>query len=76
MRDEPQFRIARRPACSLMRNSTRDRAAGKAREAKGQVKQKAGRALGNGRMETEGAIERVGGRVRRKIGEVEKVLED
>jgi uncharacterized protein YjbJ (UPF0337 family) len=35
-----------------------------------------GRALGNRRMEGEGTMERLGGKARRKIGEVEKVFED
>jgi uncharacterized protein YjbJ (UPF0337 family) len=57
-----------------MKSSTRDRAKGRAGEAKGKVKEKAGRALGNPRMEDEGTAERVGGKVQRKAGEIKKVF--
>jgi uncharacterized protein YjbJ (UPF0337 family) len=59
---------------SLMKSSTKDRAKGRAEEAKGKIKEKAGRALGNPRMEDEGTAERVSGKVQRKIGEVKKVF--
>jgi uncharacterized protein YjbJ (UPF0337 family) len=53
-----------------------DRLRGSVKEIKGRMKEKAGRALGNRRMEAEGGMERLGGKTRRKIGEVEKVFED
>lgn len=53
-----------------------DRLRGSAKEIKGRIKEKAGRALGNRRMEAEGSMERLGGKARRKLGEVEKVFED
>ena len=53
-----------------------DRLRGSAKEIKGHLKERTGRALGNRRMETEGSMERLGGKARRKIGEVEKVFED
>lgn len=59
-----------------MRNSKKDQLAGKAREMKGSLKEKTGRALNNKKMESKGRIERVGGKVRKKIGEIEKVFED
>jgi len=59
-----------------MKNSTRDRAAGKAKEVKGKVKEKVGRATNNPRLEDEGTSEKVAGKVRKKIGEVEKVFEE
>jgi uncharacterized protein YjbJ (UPF0337 family) len=57
-----------------MKSSTKDRVKGRAAEAKGKVKQKAGHALGNPRVEDEGTGERAGGKVRRKIGEIKKVF--
>jgi uncharacterized protein YjbJ (UPF0337 family) len=57
-----------------MKSSTKDRAKGRAAEAKGKIKEKAGRALGNPRMEDRGMAERAGGKVQRKIGEVKKVF--
>lgn len=54
----------------------KDRLRGSAREIKGSIKEKTGRAAGNRRMEVQGRMERAGGKARRKIGEVEKVFED
>jgi uncharacterized protein YjbJ (UPF0337 family) len=59
-----------------MKSSTRDRAKGRAREAKGSVKEKAGRALGNPNLEDRGMSERVGGKIQRKVGEIKRVFED
>jgi uncharacterized protein YjbJ (UPF0337 family) len=58
-----------------MKSSTKDKLTGKARELKGRAKEKAGRALGNRRMEDEGTAEKVGGTVRRKVGQVKQVFE-
>jgi uncharacterized protein YjbJ (UPF0337 family) len=57
-----------------MKSSTKDRVKGRADEAKGKIKEKAGRALGNPRMEDERTAERAGGKIQRKIGEVKKVF--
>ncbi len=57
-----------------MKSSTRDRIKGRAEEAKGRIKEKAGRTLGNPRMEDRGTTEKVGGKVQRKVGEVKKVF--
>jgi uncharacterized protein YjbJ (UPF0337 family) len=59
-----------------MKNSTRDRAAGKAREVKGKIKEKVGRATKNPHLENEGRDEKIGGKIRKKIGQVEKVFEN
>ncbi len=59
-----------------MKNSTKDQAQGKFHEVKGKAKEKIGHATNNPRLENEGADEKVGGKIQRKIGEVEKVLED
>jgi len=59
-----------------MKSSTSDRAKGRAREAKGTVKEKAGRAIGNPNLADRGTSEKVGGKVQRKVGEVKRVFED
>ena len=59
-----------------MKSSTRDRAKGRAREAKGSVKEKAGRAIGNPDLADRGTSERVGGKIQRKVGEIKRVFED
>lgn len=47
---------------------------GRAGELKGKVKEKVGRATGNPRTQDEGAAEKAGGKVQRKVGEVKKVF--
>ena len=59
-----------------MKSSTRDRAKGRVREAKGSVKGKAGRAIGNPNLADRGTSEKVGGKIQRKVGEVKRVFED
>jgi uncharacterized protein YjbJ (UPF0337 family) len=59
-----------------MKPSTHDQAHGKYHEVKGRVKEKAGRATGNPNLEDEGTTEKVAGKVQKKIGQVEKVVED
>jgi uncharacterized protein YjbJ (UPF0337 family) len=59
-----------------MKQSTKDQAQGKFHEVKGKVKEKLGRATNNPRLEDEGHDEKVAGKVQKKVGKVEKVLED
>jgi uncharacterized protein YjbJ (UPF0337 family) len=59
---------------TIMKNSTKDRAAGKMHEVKGKVKEKAGRIAKNPRLEYEGSAEKVGGKIQRKVGQIEKAL--
>jgi uncharacterized protein YjbJ (UPF0337 family) len=56
-----------------MKESTKDKAKGKFHEVKGKVKEKIGRATNNPNLEAEGSGEKIGGKILRKIGEVEKV---
>ncbi len=58
-----------------MKRSTKDKAKGKFHEVKGKVKVKLGRVTNNPDLEAEGLGEKIGGKVRQKIGQVEKVLE-
>jgi len=45
------------------------------REAKGNVKEKAGKATGNPDLRDRGTIEKTGGKVQRKVGDIKKVFE-
>jgi uncharacterized protein YjbJ (UPF0337 family) len=58
-----------------MNQSTKDRVQGKANEVKGAVKEKFGRATNNPDLEADGKGEKVAGKVQKKVGDVEKVLE-
>ena len=57
-----------------MKQSTQDKAKGTFHEVKGKVKEKVGRATNNPDLEAEGQVEKIGGKVHKKIGQVEKVL--
>lgn len=57
-----------------MNPSTKDQIAGPADEVKGKVKEKAGHLVGNTRLEDEGRAQNVGGKVQKKVGQIEKVL--
>ncbi|HXM43966.1 MAG TPA: CsbD family protein [Bryobacteraceae bacterium] len=56
-----------------MKNSTKDQAAGKAHEVKGAVKEKFGRVTNDPELESEGQDEKVGGKIQKKVGQIEKV---
>ncbi len=57
-----------------MKSSTKDKIAGRANQAKGVIKEKAGRATGNPKTEGSGTVDKVGGTVRNKVGDVKKVF--
>jgi uncharacterized protein YjbJ (UPF0337 family) len=57
-----------------MKPSTRDKAQGKFHEVKGKVKETVGRATNDPDLEVEGQVEHLGGKIQKKIGQVEKVL--
>ena len=58
-----------------MKKSSQDQAEGKMHEVKGKIKEKAGRLTNNPRLEEEGTDEKVGGKIQKKVGQVEKVFE-
>jgi uncharacterized protein YjbJ (UPF0337 family) len=58
-----------------MKDSIKDKIEGKVHEAKGALKETAGKATDNPDLETEGAAEKIGGKVQKKIGDIEKVFE-
>jgi uncharacterized protein YjbJ (UPF0337 family) len=58
-----------------MKPSTRDQAEGNLHQAKGKVKEVAGRLTKNPNLEAEGQDEKLGGKIQRKVGQVEKAFE-
>jgi uncharacterized protein YjbJ (UPF0337 family) len=58
-----------------MKSSTRDKAAGAAKVVSGNLKEHAGRAAGNPRLQDEGTAQRVEGKVQKKVGDIKKVFE-
>lgn len=58
----------------LMKSSTKDKIKGGLREAKGKVKEKSGKAIGNPNLRDRGSDEKVAGKVQKKIGDVKKVF--
>jgi uncharacterized protein YjbJ (UPF0337 family) len=58
-----------------VKSSTKDKIKGGFREAKGKVKEKAGKAAGDPDLRDRGTLEKTGGKVQRKIGDIKKVFE-
>lgn len=58
-----------------MQDSLKDKVEGKAHELKGAVKEKLGKATDNPNMQNEGTAEKIGGKVQKKVGDVERVFE-
>ena len=57
-----------------MKSSTRDRAEGTFHEAKGKVKEMAGKIADSPKLEAKGTAEKIAGKTQEKIGQVKKVL--
>jgi uncharacterized protein YjbJ (UPF0337 family) len=57
-----------------MKSSTQDKIEGTAKDAKGKVKEAAGRAVGNPKLQDEGVAAQVEGKVQKKSGDVKKVF--
>jgi uncharacterized protein YjbJ (UPF0337 family) len=57
-----------------MKESTEDQAKGKMNELAGSAKEKIGQATDNPRLTAEGQDQKLGGKIRKKIGQVEKVF--
>jgi uncharacterized protein YjbJ (UPF0337 family) len=58
-----------------MNPSINDRLEGSFHEAKGKVKETAGRVLNQPDLEVEGKTENLGGKVQKKVGQIEQVFE-
>ena len=59
----------------MMKPSTEDQIKGGAHELKGKVKETIGKATNNPELEAEGQDEKLGGKIQKKVGQVEKVFE-
>lgn len=59
-----------------MKNSTGNRARGKVREIKGNVKEQAGKLIRSPELEAEGDDEKTAGKVQQVVGKVGKALGD
>ena len=58
-----------------MKDSTKDKVEGAAHELKGGVKETVGHATNDANLEAEGKVEKLGGKVQKKVADVEKVIE-
>jgi uncharacterized protein YjbJ (UPF0337 family) len=58
-----------------MKNGIKDEVAGKTHEVKGAIKEAAGRVTGNPRVEADGQDEKIAGKVQKKIGQIERVVD-
>jgi uncharacterized protein YjbJ (UPF0337 family) len=57
-----------------MKSSIRDKAEGAFHEAKGKVKEMAGKISDNPKLEAKGKAENIAGKAQEKVGQVKKVL--
>lgn len=58
-----------------MNESLKDKLEGASHELKGAVKETIGKMIGNPDLQEEGTAEKLGGKVQKKVGDVEKVFE-
>ncbi len=58
-----------------MKTGAENEVAGKIHELKGKVKEKIAQLTNNPNLENEGTSEKIAGKVQKKIGQVEKVIE-
>jgi uncharacterized protein YjbJ (UPF0337 family) len=59
-----------------MADSTKDKIEGAVHDVKGTIKEKVGQATNNPDLQDEGTAEKIGGKVQKKVGDVEKVFGD
>jgi uncharacterized protein YjbJ (UPF0337 family) len=57
-----------------MKSSTKDKVEGKFHDAKGKVKEMAGKITDNPKLEAKGKAEKIAGKGQEKVGQVKKVL--
>jgi uncharacterized protein YjbJ (UPF0337 family) len=57
-----------------MNSSIKDKIKGRIHEAKGKVKEEAGKVIGNPDLRDRGTTEKVAGKVQNKVGDVKKVF--
>ncbi len=59
----------------IMKTSIRHRTGGAFHEVKGTIKEKAGKLTNNPSLEGEGKVEKITGKLQKKLGQVERVFE-
>ena len=59
----------------FMKSSTKDKIKGAFEEARGKMKEETGKVTRNPDLQDRGTVEKIGGKVQRKIGDVKKVFE-
>ncbi|RPJ05374.1 MAG: CsbD family protein [Deltaproteobacteria bacterium] len=59
-----------------MKSGTRDKVEGSLHQAKGKIKEVAGKITDNPELEAEGKAEKIAGKIQGKVGDVKKVLEE
>ncbi len=59
----------------MIKQSTKDKVTGTVHEVKGGIKGQAGKLTNNPRLEAEGVVEKIAGKIQKKIGDVEEVIE-
>ena len=57
-----------------MKSSNQDKAEGTVKKITGSIKEAAGKAVGNPRLEAEGKADKIEGQIQKKIGEIKQVL--
>ena len=57
-----------------MSSSLKDKVQGTLREAKGKIKEVAGKVTDNPKLEAKGTVEKLTGKAERKLGEIKKVV--
>ena len=57
-----------------MKSSNTDKIEGALHEAKGKIKEVTGKIIGNPKLKHEGTVEKVSGKIQRKVGDVKKVF--
>jgi uncharacterized protein YjbJ (UPF0337 family) len=57
-----------------MKNSTKDKIEGTVHELNGALKEKAGDLARDPNLQDEGASERIGGKIQKKVGDLEKLI--
>jgi uncharacterized protein YjbJ (UPF0337 family) len=59
----------------MMKPSTKDKIEGKLHEVKGKVKETAGQVTNSPNLEAEGRAEKFGGKIQKKVWQIEELLE-
>ena len=67
-------RTGRASRIKCMKSSTTDKVKGRIHEAKGKLKEEAGKAIGNPDLRDRGTAENVAGKVQNKVGDVKRVF--